>query len=151
MSEKPTYEDLEQKVRDLEQETIKLKQTEEALRKEKALSESLIDTARAIILVLDKNARIVSFNSYMEEISGYRLEEVKGMDWFTTFLPEHYWVLIREVFFKAINGIKTEGQINPIITKDRRELEIEWYDTTLKDEEGSIVVYYGGRFPGGRK
>ncbi len=44
-------------------------------------------TLPAIALVLDPEGRIVRFNAYMEELSGYRLADVKGKDFFSTFLP----------------------------------------------------------------
>jgi PAS domain S-box-containing protein len=115
------------------------KQMEEALRREKDFAESLTKTAQAIMLVLDTNARIVDFNPYMEKISGYRLEEIKGKDWFDTFLPKADHSQIREVFKKAISDIQTKGNVNPIITKDGREVLIEWYDKTLKDKDGQVI------------
>ena len=72
-------------------------------------------------------------------ISGYRLEEVQGKDWFSTFLPQHDAERIRAVFSKAIGDIQTHGNVNPIITKDGSPREIEWYDKTLKDTRGSVV------------
>ena len=57
------------------------KQAEEALRREKDFAESLIQTAQAIVLVLDTKGHIVSINPYMEDISGYSLKEVQGKDW----------------------------------------------------------------------
>ncbi|MFH1668458.1 MAG: PAS domain S-box protein [Candidatus Woesearchaeota archaeon] len=38
-------------------------------------SQIICNTAQAIILVLDKKGKIVDFNPYMEELSGYILEE----------------------------------------------------------------------------
>ncbi|MCP4544423.1 MAG: PAS domain S-box protein [Chloroflexi bacterium] len=115
------------------------RQAEEALRKERDFVESLIETAQTIILVLDTEGRIVRFNPYMEEISGYRLEQVQGKDWFTTFLPQHDPERIRDLFLQAIGDIQTRGKINSIITKDGHEREIEWYDKTLKDAEGNVI------------
>jgi len=132
MGTKPTYEELEQRV-------TELAEAESRFRIEKAFSENLIDTAQAIILVLDIEGRIVRFNRYMENLSGYRLEEVKDKDWFTTFLPERDRNKIREVFSTALSEIPTRGQINPIITKDGRKRLIEWYDNTLKDKRDSII------------
>ena len=114
------------------------KRTETLLR-EKDFAESLIQTAQAIVLVLDTAGRIVSFNPYMEEISGYLLKEVQGKDWFSMFLPERDRNRTRELFLKAIGDIKTRGNINSIVTKDGRERIIEWYDKTLKDEKGDAV------------
>ena len=75
----------------------------------------------------------------MEELSGYKIDEVKGKDWFTTFLPECDYDRIRHLFKKSLRGIQTRGNINPIIAKDGREILIEWYDKTLKDNDGKII------------
>lgn len=114
-------------------------QAEEALRQERDFAESLIETAQAIVLVLDKKGRIVRFNKYMEEISGYRLEEVKGKEWFTAFLPKRDRSNIRKLFQKAVADVQTCGNINPIVTKQGHEREIEWCDKTLKDRDGNIL------------
>jgi PAS domain S-box-containing protein len=54
------------------------KRAKEALRREHALSEGIIESAQHIILLLDTEGRIVRFNAYMEELTGYRLPEVQG-------------------------------------------------------------------------
>jgi PAS domain S-box-containing protein len=115
------------------------KRVEEALRRERDFTETLVETAQAIVLVLDTDGHIVRFNPYMEEISGYRLEDVQGKDWFSTFLPQHDAERIRAVFSKAIGGIQTHGNVNPMITKDGSPRVIEWYDKTLKDSRGNVV------------
>ena len=115
------------------------KRTEVALRTEKEYSESIVNTAQVIILVLDTEGRIVSFNPYMEEVSGYRIEEVAGKDWFATFLPEYDQEHIRRLFRQAISNIQTQGNVNTIVTKTGEERDIEWYDKTLKDAEGNVM------------
>jgi two-component system cell cycle sensor histidine kinase/response regulator CckA len=72
----------------------------------------------------------------MERLSGYRLEEVKGADWFSTFLPTRDQPRICALFLQAIEGIQTRGKVNPIVTKDGREISIEWYDAALKGPDG---------------
>jgi PAS domain S-box-containing protein len=115
------------------------KQAEEAFRKEHVFLKSILNTAQAIILVLDINGNIVSINPYMEQISGYRLDEVKGKDWFSIFLPKEKQESVRALFKKAIGDIKTKGNIDSIITRDGPELYIEWYDTTLRGEDGNVA------------
>jgi PAS domain S-box-containing protein len=121
------------------EEITERKQAEEALRRERDFAESLIETAQTIVLMLDPQGRIVRFNPYMEEISGYHLEEVQSKDWFTTFLPERDRGRIRELFLRAVSDIQTRGNVNPIVTKDGRERKIAWYDKTLKDTNGEVV------------
>ncbi len=123
----------------LQQEISERTRIEQALQREHDFAQSLIETAQAIIMVLDVQGRIVRFNRYMEELSGYRLDEVQGRDWFATFLPERDRERIRGLFLKAMGGIATRGNVNAIVAKDGRELDIEWNDNTLKDGHGNIV------------
>jgi PAS domain S-box-containing protein len=115
------------------------KYAEETLRREHEFRERLIDTAQAIILVLDSAGRIVRFNRFMEELSGYALSEVQGKSWFETFLPERERERIRQLFGAAISGVPTRGNINSIVTKDGRERLIEWFDAPLTDAYGNTT------------
>jgi PAS domain S-box-containing protein len=125
--------------RQARQEIAERMRAEQALRRERDFAESLVNTAQAIVLVLDPQGRIVRFNPYMEELSGYRLAEVQGRDWFSTFLPQRDHERIRQVLSLAVSDIQTRGNVNPIVTKDGREREIEWYDKTLKDDDGDVM------------
>ncbi len=135
--------ELESKIRErtkkLEREIEQRKQAELALREQRKYAESIVNTAQVIVLVLDKKGKIVNYNPYMEEIAGYTINEVKGKDWFDTFLPERDRSRIRVLFKTAVGDTQTRGNINSIVTKDGREREIEWYDKTLKDDNGEIV------------
>ncbi|MHC4133364.1 MAG: PAS domain S-box protein [Planctomycetota bacterium] len=115
------------------------KEAERALREQRDFANDLIETAQAIVLVLDPEGRIVRFNKYMEELSGYRLEEVKGKDWFAIFLPEKDRPRIRDVFGDAVADLEVRGNINPIVRKDGTEREISWWAKTLKDGDGNVV------------
>ena len=64
-----------------------LKQAEIALQQERNLLSAILDTAGALVVVLDGDARIVQFNRACEELTGYRFEEVKGKAVWDLFLP----------------------------------------------------------------
>lgn len=115
------------------------KELEEALRQEKDFAKGLIETAQTIVMVLDTEGRIVHWNPYMEEITGYRLEEVEGKDWFDTFLPQESHDAIRKLFKNAIGNIQTRGNINPIRVKSGELRYIEWYDKPLKDVADNVT------------
>jgi len=114
-------------------------QIEKQLLTEKRFRELLIQTAPIIIMVLNKQGCIELINPYMEELTGYTLSEVKGKDWFKTFLPVHVQDEIRQLFFKAINHIHSHGNINPIVTKGNKEIPISWYDNTIQDSDGNVT------------
>ncbi|MCI5209794.1 MAG: sensor domain-containing diguanylate cyclase, partial [Candidatus Electrothrix sp. ATG2] len=126
------------KTQSLEEEIQERKWMEQELITERDFSKSLIETAQTVILVLNPDGTINSFNPYMEKISGYRLEEVQGKDWFEIFLPNQNRA-IRELFKTAINDIQTQENVHPIVTKDGQERYIEWYNETLKDVNGKVL------------
>jgi PAS domain S-box-containing protein len=115
------------------------KQVEEQARREHEFVESLIETTQNIILVLDCEGRVVRYNSVFEGISGRSLEDVEGLDWFETFLPESDQSRIRKLFLQ--NGLfeSVRGNINPIVTKSGHQREIEWYSAPLREQDGSVI------------
>ncbi len=115
------------------------KAEEELLRKERDFSKSLIDTAQSIVLVLDTEGRIAQINPYMEAITGYKQPEVEGKDWFDTFLPKDDHSELRALFKKSIANIEVNGQINPILAKNRQEIQVEWFNKTLTDIDGNVI------------
>jgi two-component system cell cycle sensor histidine kinase/response regulator CckA len=101
-------------------------------------SRSVFDTAQTIMLVIDPDGRIVVFNPYLEEIAGYKLEEVSGKYWYDVFVPERDRARTKENLRQTMNVISIQGNIGIIVTKDGREREIEWYIKTLKDTSGRV-------------
>jgi PAS domain S-box-containing protein len=111
----------------------------EALRREHEVNRSILDTIQNVILILDTQGRILQFNAYLEQISGWKLDEVRGRDWFETFLPKTDHGVIRRLFGDALSSTRTKGNVNPILTKDGDMRYIEWYDSTLTDSEGRLI------------
>jgi signal transduction histidine kinase len=54
-------------------------------------------------------------------------------------LPNQDTDRIRDLFQDAVDDIQARGNINPIVTKDGRVIDIEWYDKTLKDSFGNTT------------
>lgn len=106
---------------------------EERVREERAWSETIIRNAPGIIIGLDLDARIVIFNRFAEELTGYAAPEVVGKDWFTTFLPPE----IREEMRAVWNEIVAQELVhhrheNAILTKTGEERVISWRNTVVK-------------------
>ncbi len=124
----------------------KRKQAEEDLQRAHEFSESLINTARNIVLVLEPGGRIVRFNPYTEALTGWRLAEVQDRDWFDTFLPERERPRIRQLFRSATAGQRMHGNIHSIVTRDGQERQIEWYDAPLTNADGQLIgLLYTGQ------
>jgi len=118
---------------------LKVSREHEALLEERNFAEGILNTAQAIVLVLNPDGTIKKFNTFMKELSGYTLEEVIGKNWFTTFIPASLSTKIESLFHKAIDDTDVKGNVNSIVAKDGREIPIEWYSKTLKDPQGKTI------------
>ncbi|MCC9601826.1 response regulator [Stieleria sp. JC731] len=117
---------------------VQKKTTELKLRKEQQFADRVLSTAEAIVLVLDPEGKIVRFNPYFERLSGWKLEEVQGKDWFSTFVPKSDHNTIRDLFLLTQANGSSTGVINAIITREGAERQIRWSNTTLVTDSGDI-------------
>ncbi len=119
----------------------KRKKSEDALRMQKSFSDTLFETAPAVVLLLDPNGRITGINPHLEKISGYSVKEVLGKYWFEAFTPQDEQPanagFMHEVSGKAVDRVATKA----MITKNGEQRQIEWRGTTLSDDAGKIVGY----------
>ena len=112
---------------------------EEELRRQRDLATNLVDTARAIVLVLDQQGRIARFNRFAQELTGYSEKEVLGKSWFQTFIPPAIRKRIRGLFEQNLSGKLPQGNENPILAKDGREVLVRWYKSALRDADGRMT------------
>jgi PAS domain S-box-containing protein len=78
MAKKPTYEELEQRVVTLQTSETKLKQAEQAVLKAHRYAESIVETVREPLVVLDSNLRVLSANRSFFKIFKVAPEETGG-------------------------------------------------------------------------
>lgn len=99
----------------------------------------IADTVPVIILVLDTQGIIQHVNPYFEQLAGCRLDELKGKNWFTTFLPEPDQDRIRTLFLSAIHGDPARKHVNPIVTGSGEVRAIEWSKQAIRNEQGNVT------------
>ncbi len=116
-----------------------IEERERALQRERDFAASLTQTAPVIVLLLDPDGTVRHVNPYFERLSGYRLEELRGRDWFGTFLPETDQAPTRDLFHQALNERPTRGHVNPIRLRDGTVRQIEWNDERLFDASGQVT------------
>ncbi|MBN1399607.1 MAG: GAF domain-containing protein, partial [Anaerolineae bacterium] len=99
---------------------------------------AVLDTANALVLVLDREGRITRFNRACERLTGYTFAEVRGVPFWELFLiPEE----IEEV--KATFGQLRAGQFpnqreNYWVTRDGARRLITWSNTAILDAQGMV-------------
>jgi two-component system, cell cycle sensor histidine kinase and response regulator CckA len=78
MTGKPSYEELELRIRDMEEEVSAHEKNEKGLQIQKAYLEQLLECAPEGILLADKNHRIIRTNAQFTRLFGYPPEETIG-------------------------------------------------------------------------
>lgn len=114
------------------------KRAQEEIKRERDFAERLIETAPVIVLLLDPEGNIIRFNSFMEQLSGYSLAEVKGKSWFDIFPVERGACQISDVLARIEDQGPTVGNLHAIVARDGNQLLIVWYNTTLRGPNGEV-------------
>jgi two-component system CheB/CheR fusion protein len=115
-----------------------IKKSQEALREERDFVAAVLDTVPALVMVSDREGRIVGFNRACQEVSGFGLEEVKGRrQWDFLVAPEeakqarHGW---QELILGRPGG---PDEFHWIGKSGERRL-IAWSNSVLLDEKGAV-------------
>jgi PAS domain S-box-containing protein len=117
------------------------KQAEEALRAERDKAQNYLDIAGAAFLVLNADQRVALINRTGCEILGRPAEQIVGVNWFDTFLPERGRERIRDLFCKAMAGGEPlpEYVESAVVTPDGQEKLIAWHNTVTRDALGNAI------------
>ena len=113
------------------------KQIEKTLRQERNLVSGILDVAGGLIVVLDKQARIVRFNQTCSIITGYSFEEVESKEVWDLIVPEEIETAI-EVFEQLKRGEFPNQNENHWVAKDGSRRLIAWSNTCLIEDDGSV-------------
>ncbi|MEM0926627.1 MAG: ATP-binding protein, partial [Planctomycetota bacterium] len=112
---------------------------EKALAEEHAFADLVLNTAEAIVLVLDLDGHVVQFNPYFEQLTGWSKEVLVGQDWFEMCIEDADRKRIRDVFLETAQQADTRGVINNIVGQDGRRYQVRWSNTTLANHRGEIT------------
>ena len=142
MSDKPTYEELEGKIKSLEKELEDRKQAERALQEERDRAQRYLEIAGVILVVLNSAQTVQLINRKGCEVLGYEAAEIPGKNWFDHFVPEKDRERTRSVFVQLISGSiePIEYFENAVLTKNKEERIVSWHNTVLRDQTGNIVA-----------
>jgi PAS domain S-box-containing protein len=114
-----------------------LKNTEEQLHEQRNFLSAILDTVGALVVVLDLQGRIISFNRACEEMTGYQLKEVEGKCIWELLLPAAEVPQFREWFRQIQPGQHPQTREGFWLTRDGSQRMIAWTTTMLPGAEQS--------------
>jgi PAS domain S-box-containing protein len=103
-------------------------------------ADELIENLDAIVVGLDADGNIDTFNRAAKEITGYAREELEGRNWFEVLVPRDRYPLVWETFELLPPGGLPRRFENPILTKAGEERYIVWRTSERGAIAGTISI-----------
>ena len=121
------------------------KQAEEELREERDFISTILDTAGALVVVLDRQGRIVRFNRACEVTTEYTFEEVKGRYFWQAIVPSDQTEAVKVTFERLMSGQWPSEFESYVLTKRNYRRLVAWSNTALlaPDESVKFIIATG--------
>jgi len=106
---------------------------------EKNFVSNIIDSANAIIAVIDSNGVMIKLNKYAQGFSGYTQEEISSEPYkWKVLLPPEIQDKVMNIVQNAKNGNIIRSYQNAWISKSGEKRVFEWSNTLVKKDDGTM-------------
>ncbi len=119
------------------------KRWEVELQRERDYTATILNMTPALMLVLDEQGRIITFNRACEQLSGYSAQEVIGRTPEFLLLPDNVdalWKMVADIQ----HGKRLEKYLNSWRLKDGSQRLIQWSGRAFNSPEGTIYLVASG-------
>jgi len=142
MAKKPTYEELEQKVKELENKAFDRKRDEEAPQESEQRYRLIMEASLQGTYQVDAKGRMTFASPETAELTGYSLAELDGLPLDTLFPPGEAMVISNANVALLYSGKPIVGE-NTLTRKDGSRIEIYFSCAPVSDESGEYAGFVG--------
>ncbi|HNP28951.1 MAG TPA: PAS domain S-box protein [Nitrospirales bacterium] len=112
---------------------------QEMLKKEQQFITAILDTAGALVVVMNRLGQIIRFNRACERLTGFSFDEVRHRPIWEIFQPPMVGVEeVKEYFQAILQGQAATLQENYWVTKEKKRRWIAWSYAVLRDDHGGV-------------
>ncbi|MBC7333249.1 MAG: PAS domain S-box protein [Actinobacteria bacterium] len=109
-----------------------------------SLRDKLVETFPAFLVVIDKDGKAIWMNDPMLKALGYTSEEIKGVDYLSTFVPDEDRKKLSKIFETLVKEKKSTVNENHIVSRDGRQFLVRWSGAPIVDRKTGEVNYFFG-------
>jgi two-component system CheB/CheR fusion protein len=115
-----------------------LKRSHERSQREQELIAAILNAAKdLLVIVLDREGRVLQFNRAVQELTGFSLEEAKGKTlWDFLPVPEER-AKVKNGVEEALKGGEAHGETHWLTKRGHPRL-VAWSNTAAKNDEGAV-------------
>lgn len=119
-------------------EITRRKNTEEQLEQQRDFTDTILDTARALVVVVNRSGQIIRFNQACEQITGYTAAQAQGKYlWKFVFPPAEAEAV--KAIYQTIHSDRFPYQCeNHWMAKNGFPRLIAWSNTAILDDQGEV-------------
>src|SRR6266542_2846028 len=121
----------------------RLAAAEAALKKEHAFISAVLDTSGALVVVLDREGRIVRFNRACEQTTGYSFAEVRARKFWDLFIVPEELESVKAAFERLCSRRVPGQHENHWLTRQQERRLISWSNNVLFDADGNLEFVVG--------
>jgi len=120
-------------------------EAERELRRERDFVSSVLDSARAVVLVVDLHGRIVRANAFAAAVSGIAPGELVGIEAAPIFFAPEAQPAAQGLLGVARSQAHGDGGTLPLLTATGERREFDWFHSHLPDPEtkGQLLLLVG--------
>lgn len=120
------------------------KNLEKSFLDETSFNKTLIQSNPAFFVAISADGKLRMINDSMLNALGYTLDEVIGSDYLSTFVPPYDREEVSKVFESLTETKEPVISENHVLTKDKRELLVEWHGRPVfKENEFDFFIGVG--------
>ena len=134
MAHKPTYEELEQRVKELEKEARERQRAEEALRESEKKYRMVLEACPDPIVAYNVEGAVIYLNPAFTHVFGWAPEELLGKK--IDYVPEENWPETQMMIDKVLAGESFSGIKSCRYSKQRKILDVSISVATYLDRNG---------------
>ncbi len=116
---------------------------EEALRQERDFSRTLVEASPAFFAAISAEGKVLMMNEAMLAALGYTLDETIDRDYLSSFVIAADRDRVRDSFAQLIELKTTLTDENRILTKNGRQLLVEWHSRPVFKTSGELSFIFG--------
>ena len=120
-----------------------LKEAIDALERERDYTSSILDTMGGLVVGLNPEGRIVSWNKACERCTGYSFAEVEQRRVWEFLLPPQEVSSVKEVFAEIVADAIPNHHRNYWIKKNGERCYIEWSNNCIVSADGQVELIIG--------